>query len=147
MSQKIDYDAIRKRVEKRVKARQEWVAHLTAYIIVNVALWAIWWLTGGNYFPWPALVTLGWGIGMGIHTATYLTEASMEQAKEAAIDREIRREKMRVYGDPDYDDSYMEKPKRRAKERERGMRLTDDGELEYEDDADSEELNVKQKGL
>jgi hypothetical protein len=146
MSQKIDYDGIRKRVEKRVKARQEWVSHLTAYIIVNISVWGIWWLTGGDYFPWPAFVTLGWGIGIGIHTATYLTEASMERTKEEAIDREIRREKMRVYGDPDFDDSLMEKPKRRAKEKERVMRLTDDGELEYDDDAADLAANAKQKG-
>lgn len=144
MSQKIDYEAIRKRVEKRVKARQEWVSHLTAYIIVNIGVWGIWFITGAG-FPWPMFVTLGWGIGMGIHTATYLTEASMERNKEEAIDREIRREKLRLYGDPDYDDSMIEKPKRRAREKERAMRLTDDGELEYDDEADME-ANAKQKG-
>ena len=145
MSQKIDYAAIRKRVEKRVKARQEWIGHLTAYIIVNIGLWGIWLITGAG-IPWPIFVTLGWGIGMGIHTTTYLTEATMEQRKEEAIDREIRREKMRVYGDPDYDDSYMEKPKRRAKEKDSAMRLTDDGELEYDDDAADVETSAKQKG-
>jgi len=144
MSQKIDYEAIRKRVEKRVKARQEWVSHLTAYIIVNIGVWGIWLIIGGG-FPWPMFVTLGWGIGMGIHTATYLTEASMEHSKEDAIDREIRREKMRLYGDPEFDDSMIEKPKRRAREKERAMRLTDDGELEYDDEADVE-VNAKQKG-
>jgi hypothetical protein len=143
MSQKIDYEAIRKRVEKRIKARQEWLTHLTSYVIVNGVLWVIWFLTGAG-FPWPIFPTLGWGIGMGIHTAVYLTDSSMERMREEAIEREIRREKMRLYGDPDYDDSYLEKPKRRARANERATRLTDDGELEYEDE--DEEISARQKG-
>jgi 2TM domain len=134
MAHKINYDNIRKRVEKRIKDRQEWVGHLTAYTIVNVALWGIWAITMFGGFPWPAFITLLWGIGIGIHTASYLVENSMERSKEEAIDREIRREKMRLYGDPDYDDALLEKPKRQAQER--AMRLSADGELEYLDEAD-----------
>jgi hypothetical protein len=145
MTQGIDYNAIRQRVEKRMKQRKEWLEHLGSYVVVNLLLWSIWLFTGAG-FPWPVFVTLAWGIGMGIHTLTYITDASMERAKEDAIEREIRREKMRLYGDPDYDDSLIEKPKRRAKERERAVRLTDDGELSYEDEAAEQQPSARQKG-
>jgi acetyl-CoA carboxylase carboxyltransferase component len=75
---------------------------------------------------------------------TYLLENNAERAKEDAIEREIRREKMRLYGDPNYDDSELEKPKRRAKERT--MRLTDDGELTDDEVAAEATAVSKQKG-
>lgn len=143
MSQGIDYDAIRRRVEKRIKARQEWLGHLSAYVIVNLMFWVMWVFTGAE-FPWPVFITLPWGIGIGIHTMSYFLENNAERAKEEAIEREIRREKMRLYGDPDFDDSLLEKPKRRAKER--AMRLTDDGELAYDEDAAESTAVSKQKG-
>ena len=37
--------------------------HLRAYLVVMVALVAIWALTGAGYF-WPVWPALGWGIGL-----------------------------------------------------------------------------------
>jgi len=46
-------------------------SHLTTYLIVNAALWIIWYFTGerGNDggLPWPAWASLGWGIGLASH--------------------------------------------------------------------------------
>jgi hypothetical protein len=40
--------------------------HLRAYLVVMVALVAIWALTGAGYF-WPVWPALGWGIGLVPH--------------------------------------------------------------------------------
>ncbi|MBE2219078.1 MAG: 2TM domain-containing protein [Ignavibacteria bacterium] len=50
------------------KKRTAFKKSLLIYLAVNVLLWGIWLFTSGkhgNYtFPWPAFVTLGWGIGI-----------------------------------------------------------------------------------
>lgn len=141
MTDQIDVQAIRKRVEKRFKQRQEFMIHLAVFVITNVGLWGLWLLLGGG-FAWPAIVTMGWGIGLLIHGITVYTEATMEQRREEMIDREIRREKMRVYGDPDYDESLLSKPKRGGNDP--ALRLTDDGEIvAAEDDLTSKRVSRK----
>lgn len=57
---------------KMAKKRVSFKRQLVAYIITNVFLWAMWYITygkadnfGGNIFiPWPVWCTLGWGIGL-----------------------------------------------------------------------------------
>ncbi len=56
MSDQDDYDKLRKRVEKRIKARQEFFSHLVTYLMVNAFLWMIWVVTGAGGFPWPIFV-------------------------------------------------------------------------------------------
>jgi serine/threonine protein kinase len=47
-------EQIRLRVEKRIKARQELIAHAAVYIIVNALLWVIWLLaSSGRTLPAP----------------------------------------------------------------------------------------------
>jgi hypothetical protein len=41
-------------------------AHLVAYVAVNLALIAVWALTGAGYF-WPIWPLLGWGLGVVSH--------------------------------------------------------------------------------
>ena len=45
--------------------------HLATYIIVNLFLWILWFLTdrdyNGDYFPWPIWPTIGWGIGLAFN--------------------------------------------------------------------------------
>ncbi|MEP7238263.1 MAG: 2TM domain-containing protein [Ferruginibacter sp.] len=55
--------------------------HAVTYLIVNVFLWAVWFLSSSHYeqfdvdnikwghFPWPLWTTLGWGIGLAFHFA------------------------------------------------------------------------------
>ena len=49
--------------------------HLTSYLIVNLFLWSIWYVTIGrfndfeNRTPWPIWSTLGWGVGLAFHYA------------------------------------------------------------------------------
>jgi len=56
---------------KMAKRRVEFKKHLIIYTIVNVFLWCFWLFTGAKYgnsfFPWPAFVSLGWGIGLAFN--------------------------------------------------------------------------------
>ena len=117
-------EEIRRRVEKRIKQRNEFYSHLAVYVVCNLMMWMIWALTrdpGETIgFPWPLIVMFGWGIGLGSHALTvYFNSASRVEARERAIQREIERERERLAND-----EYYEKPKR-----DQRLRLTDDGEL------------------
>lgn len=57
---------LRRRAAKRVKAREEFRQHLSAYVIVNAMLVGIWAVTGQGYF-WPVWPMLGWGVGVAFH--------------------------------------------------------------------------------
>ncbi|MBX3065487.1 MAG: 2TM domain-containing protein [Anaerolineae bacterium] len=139
----IDYDAIHQRVERRIKERQEYFSHLAAYVGVNFGLWMIWLFSGGGA-PWPLIVMFLWGIGLLVHTANFVVGTAMEQRRDELIEREIRREKMRLYGDPDYNDGYLGKPKRRPEDRD--MQLSDDGELVATDEVENSERVTARKG-
>ncbi|HYC29939.1 MAG TPA: 2TM domain-containing protein [Chitinophagaceae bacterium] len=51
--------------------RASFKRHLATYLIINVFLWVLWYLTDGdvndNGIPWPAWTTFGWGIGLLFH--------------------------------------------------------------------------------
>jgi hypothetical protein len=46
----------------RVKKQRDFQGHVVAYVVVNVAVWVIWAVSGAGY-PWPAWLTGAWGIG------------------------------------------------------------------------------------
>src|SRR5260370_15044806 len=125
----IDYEAIRQRAEKRVRQRIEFVQHLSIYVIINLILWALWFI-GANAlhwpamnFPWPILVTLIWGVALAIHGAVVYTQTNMMDAiPQTAIQQEVERE-MRLRG-MDTQTAELEKPKR-----DRAVQLSDDGEM------------------
>ncbi len=137
---------IRRKVEEKYEERTGLIAHLAAYLIVNLMLWAIFLFSAGG-FPWPLFVTGGWGIGMISHVLSYHNEhGAGAEKREAAIAAEVERKyrlaRMRaeaghgpVYesaGDDDADvyelDNYEP----------RHLRLTDDGELADVDTFDEE---------
>lgn len=109
-------EEIRRRVTKRIKARNEFYTHLVIYIAVNLLVWAIALMTGSGW--WPIFVTFGWGIGVVANAA----DVFFGERQTDAIEREVAREKARMYGDVAF-----EKPKRRAS-------LSEDGELRYSDE-------------
>lgn len=57
------------------RKRASFKSHLFSYVIVNGALWAIWFFTKGYRFdgidnfhaPWPIWPMIGWGIGLAFH--------------------------------------------------------------------------------
>ena len=53
------------RARKHVEALKGFYIHATAFVLVNIALFAINALVGGAWwFYWPLI---GWGIGLGAH--------------------------------------------------------------------------------
>ncbi len=55
--------------------RASFKRHLTAYVVINIFLWIIWFFTNETYgvdnsslpFPWPLWTMFGWGIGLVFH--------------------------------------------------------------------------------
>jgi len=61
---------LRAEAVKRLNKKREFKAHLVSYILINLVVWAIWgviFVASGVWFPWPAFVTLGWGVGLAFH--------------------------------------------------------------------------------
>lgn len=145
----IDERELRRRVEKRMKARQELNIHITVYIIVNLFLWFLWFLlprmaaltgVGGDVvaaasFPWPLIVMGGWGIGLFFHGLDVYSKTSAAAMRhEARVQQEMELERQRI---AEIRGEMLEKPKRRA-------RLAEDGEIVYEeDDEQIEEAPVR----
>lgn len=130
----IDLDEIRKRAEKRLKARTEFYSHLGWYIGINLMLWVIWFLTaasaGEAYFPWPLIVMAAWGIGLIADAVeTYnATNVNAQMRRQQALLREIERERellRAIQGDAPP-----------TGKRKRSARLSDDGEIVYDDGED-----------
>jgi hypothetical protein len=136
-----NYDDIRRRVEKRFKERQELLIHVAVFVIANLAFWLFWLFLAPagstssfpgseptsqpGAFPWPLIINLGWGVGIVSHFLWYYYKyGGGAERREQAIEREIERELARreVGG-------YVEKLKRDSH-----VQLTEDGELEAEND-------------
>jgi serine/threonine-protein kinase len=119
-------ERIRRRVEKRLEERQGFYGHLTSYIFVNLMLWVIYFLTRGDAgsHPWPLWVTVFWGMGMVGHAVDYWNKyGGGRDRREEMIERELERERARVYG--------VEKAKHSPIDSGAigSVRLTEDGEL------------------
>lgn len=61
--------------------RASFKRHAITYVIVNVFLWIVWYMSamrqhidlgswGWGHFPWPLWTTVGWGIGLAFHFAS-----------------------------------------------------------------------------
>jgi len=131
-----DEDRIRLRVEKRIKARNEFRQHIGWYIAVNLMLWVIWSLTTPGGFMWPLIVMAGWGLGLFAHAFEYWNEYGGGRFKrEELVQREMERERerQRLAGRKAKNDDYFSDEVRSDNVRddyeERHVRLTGDGEL------------------
>src|SRR4030095_2138663 len=62
---------------KRVDFRR----HLLVYLIINSALWLVWYFTGAQY-PWPIWPMAGWGIGLIFHYVFDYRSSSMLSEEE-----------------------------------------------------------------
>ncbi|MCU0479656.1 MAG: protein kinase [Anaerolineae bacterium] len=105
---------IEKKIRKRTEAQGELITHTLIYLGVNAFL-----------FNWTWWIALFWGIGLFSQFMDYFSKYGLiASMRERQIDREVERERRRLYG---YD-SY-EKPKNRDDSRDIPLRLTEDGEL------------------
>lgn len=83
----ITEDSLREEAVERLKKRQDLHVHLLVYVLVNALLWGIWLLADGG-FAWPALVSLGWGVGLVMNVWEVYGRRPIG---EAEVRREIER--------------------------------------------------------
>ena len=139
---------IRKRVEKKFKARRDWINHLTIYLMVNGLLWLMYILSGEFEFPWPVFMSGFWGIGLVSHYVSFYYQYGRgAEKREEEITRQMRRAEPRgVYEADAYaDGDVLDMDGIEA----RHLRLRDDGELtdgSLIDQADYDEAKRKRGG-
>jgi serine/threonine protein kinase len=128
----------RRRVVKRLKARQEFVGHLASYIGVNAALLAVWFFTGADFF-WPFFPIFFWGIGLVGQGIAYYNKYGPGAAKR---EDEIKSEVERELGRMSYVGTVMEKGKNE------GIRLEDiaqDGDVRINEDGEFTDSFVEER--
>jgi hypothetical protein len=80
-------EELRAQALRRIKKRRDFHAHLFVYLVVNLALWGIWWALGGSSgggSPWPIWLTLAWGLGVvfnawDVYVRRPITEAEIHE--------------------------------------------------------------------
>lgn len=126
----IDYELIKERVERRMKERERFLKSVMGFLTANIICWTIWFLTSRG-FPWPIFVTIGTGMNVISQFAkTFVGSEVMENMREREFQREVERERMRL----EHGISYA-KVKNDEKAKNGEIRLSDDGELIYQDEA------------
>ena len=72
----------------RLRKKRDLQAHLLAYVLVNLFLNGIWFLTDAGGFYWPMFPLLGWGIGVAFHIwDVYAPQNPTEQDIREEMDR------------------------------------------------------------
>ena len=90
-------ETVRRRIEKKHKQRAELQIHAMAFLAANLGIW-IFWAILNITFPFPLIITLGWGIGLLAHYAEYSGKyGKAYEKREALIAREIEKERARSY--------------------------------------------------
>jgi hypothetical protein len=55
---------LREAAVQRLEKKRDFHAHLLVFVLVNALTWAIWAYMSPDGFPWPALLTGAWAIGV-----------------------------------------------------------------------------------
>ena len=72
-------EKLRQLARERAKAKTGFYIHLIIYIIVNILLVSIWYITlGPSGFPWFVFPLIGWGIALVIHGVVTFGGNSLE---------------------------------------------------------------------
>jgi hypothetical protein len=134
-----DEISIRRRVQKRLKARNELASHIMIYLGVNGMLLFMWATFAGGIgsFPWPLFPIFFWGIGVVSQIGEYYTKyGAGARRREAELEREVQREMERsTAGKAKNASPATDKAKRRLSVDELDevpgarVRLNEDGEL------------------
>ena len=74
----------------RLQRWRDFAAHLTAYLVMNLAFVTVWWLNHGGYF-WPAWTIVGWGLGLSFQHFQVVLRGFI-------TDSDVRREISRLRG-------------------------------------------------
>jgi hypothetical protein len=76
-------EQLRARARQRAEDKVGFYVHLGVYLVVNAALWLLWFVTSPELFPWPVFVSIFWGIGIGAHAiGTYASTTYTDQLAE-----------------------------------------------------------------
>ncbi len=68
MAEQINDKEIYEQAKKRVEEKKGFFVHLTVYVVVNVAVFIVWFITmGGHGYPWFIWLIFGWGLGVIFH--------------------------------------------------------------------------------
>jgi len=140
----VDYENIRRRVEKRVKKRAEFLLHLSIYVTVNLVLWIGFLLLAADppLMLIPLLSTLAWGVALVAHGVdTYLQTGALDAMRDREMRREIEWARRHRGLDDSGEEGETEKPKR-----ERSVRLSADGELIPADEDEDKPLKQSRRG-
>ena len=133
----VSEDDIRRKIEKRYEARGALIQHAISYLLTNIVLWAIWLFTIAS-FPWPFFVTGFWGIGLLSHFVDYHNKHGKGAQKrqeeiEAEVVRQLQFERaqevLRSRRQYDADQIDGADVYELDNYKQRGLRLSDDGEL------------------
>lgn len=92
-------DEIRQRVEKYYKERTSFAMHFMAFFIVNLVAWGLWFFGSVNLalpFPWPLLLTAGWGAGVAAHA---IDVRSYAPRRAEALEKAVEIRMAQIYGD------------------------------------------------
>ncbi len=116
-----EYNRVRTTIMRAFNKRKEFLIHLSVFLPVILTFWMVWLLTQEWVpFPWPGLLTLGWGIGLFVHGLdTYFQSSRYSLSREQAVQREIEREREQL----------RDEGKRKAKRKRDRLALSEDGEL------------------
>jgi hypothetical protein len=82
--------SLRDQALARLKRKREFRNHVVVFVAVNVLLWLIWAFSDDRGFPWPAFVTVFWGIG------TAMQGWSVYGRRRPISDQEIEQEMQRM---------------------------------------------------
>ncbi|MBB4742827.1 hypothetical protein BJY16_006286 [Actinoplanes octamycinicus] len=83
---------LRQAATDRLRKRRELQAHVLAYVLVNLFLITMWWLTTPGGFFWPMFPLFGWGIGVAFHVwDVFVGSEPSEDAIREEMDRLSKR--------------------------------------------------------
>lgn len=84
-------DALRDQAVRRLRKRADLKAHVVVYVLFNLVVWGVWIVIGissHSWWPWPAFITLFWGIGLVMNAwDVYFRKPISEQDVQREIER------------------------------------------------------------
>ena len=82
-------EELRSEAIERLKARRGFFIHLGVYLLVNAALFAVWWMSTPGAYYWPMWTAFGWGIGVAFHGLAVVIGST--EPTESSIEHELTR--------------------------------------------------------
>jgi hypothetical protein len=79
--------ALRDAAIKQLRKKRGLQAHVLAYVMVNLLINGVWWLTTPGGFYWPIFPLLGWGIGLAFNVWDVYAPTPTENQIRREMDR------------------------------------------------------------